>query len=409
MPLSQFSITKAAPKSTPYKLSDGDGLHLLVKPAGSKLWRMRYRFGNKENMLSLGAFPAVSLADARIKRDEVRKQISQGIDPALRKKLDKLSTAAADQNTFGAVAAEYIANLEAAGSAPITISKNKWLLHDLAAPIANRPVADILPAELLDILKKIEKSGRRDTAHRLRSVMGSVFRLAVATLRAKNDPTFALRGALHKVPVKHRAAITDERELGVIATLIDEYDGWPSLRSAFQFLILTMCRPGDVRHMKRSEVDFAKKLWRIPGERMKMRRPHDVPLSRQALAVLDEVWPLNENCELVFPSLRSTKKPLSENAFAAVLRRMGYQKDEVSAHGFRSSASTILNERGFNPDVIEAALAHQDKNEIRRIYNRAAYLPERIKLMQQWADLLDQLKNQSMSRNEHFTSRLKSA
>ena len=279
----------------------------------------------------------------------------------------------------------FVANLKANGAADMTISKNRWLLEDLAAPIRNRPVSGIVPAELLDILKKIETSGRRDTAHRLRSVMGSVFRLAVATLRATNDPTYALRGALMKVKIKHRTAITDEQELGRFLIALDEYDGWPILQSAFQFLILTMSRPGDVRGMKRTEVNFDKRLWRIPGERMKMRWPHDVPLSRQAIAVLRNVWPLNEEHELVFPSLRSHKKPLSENAFNSVLRNMGYSKDQATAHGFRSTASTILNERGYDDDVIEAALAHQDEDEIRRIYNRALYLPERKKLMQDWA------------------------
>lgn len=396
MALSQLAIINAKPKAKPYLLLDGEGLHLQIYTSGSKLWRLRFRFGGRANMMSLGAFPAVSLKDAREKRGEIKKQIAAGINPSLRKKLDRIS--AASPNTFGAIADEYIANLKANDSADITVSKNRWLLEDLAAPIRNRPVSEIVPAELLDILKKIEASGRRDTAHRLRSVMGSVFRLAVATLRATNDPTYALRGALLKVKVKHRAAITDERELGRFLINLDEYDGWPVLQSAFQFLILTMSRPGDVRGMKRIEVDFDKRLWRIPAERMKMRRPHDVPLSRQALMVLKFVWPLNEENELVFPSLRSHKKPLSENAFNSVVRNMGYSKDQATAHGFRSTASTILNERGYNADVIEAALAHQDEDEVRRIYNRALYLPERKKLMQDWADLLDGFKKQKVLR-----------
>ncbi len=397
MGLSQLAIVKAKPKGKPYLLSDGGGLHLQIHTSGSKLWRLRFRFGGKANMMSLGAFAAVSLKDAREKRDQIKKQIAAGINPSLRRKLDRIG--GTSPNTFGAIADEYIANLKANDAAEITISKNRWFLEELAAPIRKRPVNEIVPAELLDILKKIEASGRRDTAHRLRSVMGSVFRFAVATLRATNDPTYALRGALLKVKVKHRAAITDERDLGRFLVALDEYDGWPILRSAFQFLILTMSRPGDVRGMKRDEVDFEKKLWRIPTERMKMRRPHDVPLSRQALIVLKVVWPLNEENELVFPSLRSHKKPLSENAFNSVLRNMGYSKEQVTAHGFRSTASTILNERSFNDDVIEAALAHQDENEMRRIYNRALYLPERKKLMQEWADLLDGFKKQqSISR-----------
>jgi integrase len=396
MALSQLAITNAKPSDKPYMLLDGEGLHLQIYTSGSKLWRLRFRFRGKANMMSLGAFPAVSLKEAREKRGEIKKQIAAGIDPSLRKKLDKISAASA--NSFGAIADEYIANLKANDAADMTISKNRWLLEDLAASIRNRPASEVLPAELLDILKKVEASGRRDTAHRLRSVMGSVFRLAVATLRATNDPTYALRGALLKVRVKHRAAITDERELGRFLICLDEYDGWPILQSAFQFLLLTMSRPGDVRGMKRTEVDFDKRLWRIPAERMKMRRAHDVPLSRQALAVLNVVWPLNEGHALVFPSLRSHKKPLSEIAFNSVLRNMGYSKDQATAHGFRSTASTILNERGFSGDVIEAALAHQDEDEMRRIYNRALYLPERKKLMQDWADLMDGFKKQKVVR-----------
>ena len=396
MALSRLAIIKAKPKDKPYLLLDGEGLHLQINTSGSKLWRLRFRFGGRANMMSLGAFPTVSLKEAREKRGDIKKQIAAGINPSLRKKLDRIS--AASPNTFGAIADEYIANLKANDAAEITVSKNRWLLEDLAAPIRNRPISEIVPAELLDILKKVEASGRRDTAHRLRSVMGAVFRLAVATLRATNDPTYALRGALLKKKVKHRAAITDERELGRFLICLDEYDGWPVVQSAFQFLILTMARPGDVRGMKRSEVDFDKRLWRIPAERMKMRRPHDVPLSRQALAVLNVVWPLNEEHALVFPSLRSHKKPLSENAFTSVLRNMGFRKDQATAHGFRSTASTILNERGFNADVIEAALAHQDEDEVRRIYNRALYLPERKKLMQDWADLLDSFRKQKVVR-----------
>ena len=343
--------------------------------------------------MGLGAYPIVSIKEAREKRDDIKRQLSAGIDPSLRKKLDKISTSS--PNTFGSIADEYLANLKIGAAAEATLSKNTWMLTDLAAPLRNRPIDQITPAEVLDILRKVEKSGRRDSARRLRGTIGSVFRLAIATLRATTDPTYALRGALPKFKVKHRASITDEADLGRFLVALEEYEGWPVLNSALHFLVLTMTRPGDVRHMQRSEVNFEKRLWKIPGERMKMRLPHDVPLSRQAINILREVWPLNENCDLVFPSLRSHKKPLSENAFNSVLRNLGYSKDQATAHGFRSSASTILNERGCNPDVIEAALAHQEPNEVRRAYNRATYLPDRIKLMQQWADLLDSFKTPS--------------
>jgi integrase len=274
--------------------------------------------------------------------------------------------------------------------------KNRWMLQELAASLAGRPMAEITPAEVLDVLKRIEKSGRRETARKLRGAIGSVFRLAVATLRASTDPTLALRGALLRPNVQHRAAITDERRLGSLMCSVDEYDGWPTIRAALQLLALTMTRPGDVRGMRRSEVDLDKALWTIPAARMKMRREHVVPLSRQALEVLRDIWPLSDHGELVLPSIRSTRKPLSENALNSALRRMGYSKEEMTAHGFRSAVSTILNQRGFDPDVIEAALAHQDKNATRRAYNRATYLAEREKLMQAWADLLDDFRKQSV-------------
>lgn len=396
MSLTQFAIVKAVAKDKPLKLSDGGGLHLLVQPGGSKLWRFRYRFAGRENMMALGAFPTTSLAEARTKREQAKKLIASGIDPSRQKKLDKIRAAASAQNTFGAVAAEHLANMAANGAAETTISKNRWMLLDLAAPLANRPIAEIVPAEILDILKRIEQSGRRETARKLRGVMGSVFRHAIVTLRATNDPTFALRGALLKPNVQHRAAITDERQLGSLMQSIDEYDGWPTIRDALRLLALTMTRPGDVRGMRRSEINFEKAVWRIPEQRMKMRRPHDVPLSKQAIQILQDIWPLSDNGDLVLPSIRSVKKPLSENAMNSALRRMGYTKDEMTAHGFRSSASTILNERGFTPDVIEAALAHQDENSIRRAYNRSTYWPERVKLMQAWADMLDEFKKLSI-------------
>jgi len=398
MSLSQFAILKARPKEKPYKLSDGEGLHLLVRPGGSKLWRFRYRFAGRENMLALGAFPATSLAAARTKRDEARKLLADGADPAVKRKLDKIAAATAAQNTFGAVAAECLANMEATGAARSTISKNRWMLNDLAAPLANRPIAEIVPAEILAVLKRIEKSGRRETARRLRGVMGSVFRHAIVTLRATHDPTVPLRGALLRPNVQHRAAITDEKQLGSLMRSVDEYDGWPTVRAALQLLALTMTRPGDVRGMRRSEINFEKAVWRIPAERMKMRRPHDVPLSKQALKILKDIWSLSDDGELVLPSIRSGKKPLSNNAMNSALRRMGYTKEEVTAHGFRSAASTILNERGFKPDVIEAALAHQDENDIRRAYNRATYWPERVKLLQDWANMLDEFRRLSIGK-----------
>ena len=358
MPLSSLAVQNAKPREDFYVLTDGNSLHLLIKPNGSKLWRFRYRFGGKQNMLSLGSFPEISLADARAKRDDTRKLLANGIDPSRQKKLDKIAAATAAKNTFRAIAEEHLKNLEESGTAASTMTKNRWYLLDLAAPLANLPITEITPAEILGLLKKIEKSGRRETARKVRGTIGSVFRLAITTLRATNDPTFPLRRALLKPNVQHRPAITDEVKLGALMVAIDEYDGWPTIRAALLLTALTMTRPGEIRFMRRSEIVWPKATWRIPAERMKMRRPHDVPLATQALAILRDVWPLSEGHELVLPSIRSPRKALSENAMNSALRRMGYTKEEVCSHGFRSSASTILNERGYDSEWEKTGLIH---------------------------------------------------
>jgi integrase len=376
-----------------YKLSDAGGLYLLVKPNGTRLWNQAYRFAGKQKKLSHGSYPTVSLADARRLRDEAKKLLASGVDPGANKRIQRLAAVTSAGDTFGSLAAEYLARIEDEGAAPATVSKNRWMLVDLAGPsLGTRPIADITPAEILVLLQQIERTGRRETARRLRSVIGTVFRLAVATLRAKDDPTLPLRGALKAPKVKHRAAITDEKQLGALLAAIDDYDGWPTLRCALQFAALTFARPGEVRGAVWEEIDIENAVWRIDGKRTKVRRPHDVPLSRQALDVLGEVKEVARASTLVFPSIRSNKTPLSENAMNSALRRLGFTQDEMTAHGFRAAASSILNEKGFRPDVIEAALGHQEKNEIRRAYNRATYWPERIELMEAWADHLDTLK-----------------
>ena len=392
MPLTQFDLRAAKPAAAAYKLSDGGGLYLLIKPNGARLWRMKYRFLGTERLLSFGAYPLFSLADARAKRDEAKKLIASSVDPSVKKKSDRQDAERAAANTFGVIAAEFLSNLEANGAARTTYNKNRWLLEEVAAPLKSRPIADITAAELLDMLKRVERSGRRETARRLRATISAVFRLGIVTLRATGDPTTALRGALLRPQVQHRPAITDEKKLGGLLRSIDEFDGWPTLRAALLFTALTCVRPGETRGARRAEFDFAKAVWRVPAERTKMRRPHEVPLSRQALAVIREVWPLSDFGDLVFPSIRSNKKMLSDNAMNSALRRLGYTQEEVTSHGFRSTASTILNERGFRPDVIEAILGHQNENVVRRAYNRASYWPERVELMQKWADLLDEFR-----------------
>jgi integrase len=326
VPLTQFAIINAKPSEKDYKLADGEGLHLLVQRNGSKLWRFRYTFCGRENMLTFGPFPATSLSSARTKRDEARALLASGMNPSVKRKLDKIASMTAARNTFGDVAADHLAHMEANGTAATTMKKNRWMLQKLCTPIAKRPITDISVAEILDLLKKVEKSGRRETATSLRGKIGSVFRYGVVTLRATTDPTFALKGALLKVKVQHRAAIIDEKQVGALMRSIDEYDGWPTLRAALQLIALTMTRPGELRGMKRNEILFDKAIWRIPAERMKMRRPHDVPLSKQALRIIKDIWSLSENGELVLPSIRSLSRPLSENAMNSALRRMGYSK-----------------------------------------------------------------------------------
>lgn len=392
MSLTDLAVRRAKPREKAYKLADAGGLHLVVNPNGSKLWRLKYRFAQKEKLLAFGPYPLVSIIEARNKREVAKKQLLNGIDPSSQRKAEKLAALVDARTTFGVLAEEYIERLKAKDAADATISKTRWLLQDLGKPLAERPIKEITPAEILQLLQPIETSGRRETARRLRGTIGSLFRHAIVTLRADKDPTLALHGALLPPKTVGRAAITDEKAFGAMLAAIEEYDGWPTLKAALKFLALTCVRPGEVRGAVRSEFDLKKAVWRIPAERMKMRAPHDVPLSRQALAVLGDVWPLSENTELVFPSIRAPRRPISENGLNAALRRMGYGKDEVTAHGFRVTASTILNSRGYDPDVIEAVLAHQDKNSIRRTYNRATYWEQRVKLMQEWADLLEQLR-----------------
>ena len=390
MPLSEFKISKAKKRDKAYKLSDGGGMFLLVKPNGSKLWQQKYRYLGKERLLSHGQYPDVSLAQARAKRNEARSLVTEGGDPSVKKKLDQIAAATQARTTFKLIAEEYIESMKERDLAPTTMKKKRWFLLDLASPLHNRPINEITSAELLYLLKSIEKSGRRETAKKMRGAISAVFRLAVVTLRAESDPTFALKDALIPPKVVSRAAITDEKKFGALLRDMEEFTGWRITIDAMKFQILTMTRPGEVRGVKKQEIDLEKRIWTVPIERMKMRREHLIPLSDQALEIVKENWPEIEGVELLFPSLISNRKWLSENAFNSALRRMGYQNEEVTAHGFRATASTILNSRAFEPDVIEAALAHQDKNVIRRTYNRATYWNQRVKLMQDWADLVDE-------------------
>ncbi len=393
MALTDLKIRKAKPDLKPYKMGDGGGLFLLVKPGGGKLWQQKYRYLGKEKLLSHGQYPDVTLAQAREKRDAARSVLAEDRDPAVQKKLDKVAAETQARTTFKLIAEEHLRNMEDRDLAPTTVAKNTWLLMKLALPLHKRPINEITAAEVLHVLKGVEKSGRRETARRLRSMLSSVFRHAIVTLRAERDPTEALKGALLPPKVVNRPAIVDEAAFGAFLRALDDFNGYHLTKAAMQFQILTMARPGEVRGATIHEINREKRTWTVPSERMKMRREHVVPLSNQVMAIVEHVWPEIDGVELLFPSVRSNRRRLSENTFNAALRRMGYEKHEVTAHGFRSTASTILNDRGFDPEIIEAALAHQDKNEIRRTYNRSTYWDQRGKLMQDWADLLDEFRS----------------
>ena len=393
MSLSNLQIKNLKQKVKSYRVSDGFGLFLLIRPSGSKAWQFRYQFMGKEKILSMGTYPILSLANARMKRDEAKRLLAEGVDPSIQKRLDQIDAEVKARMTFKEVADEYYDSLVDRELAPTTLRKKRWHIDDLAKPIHKRPIDQITAAELLHLLKPIERSGRRETAKKLRATISAVFRLAMVTMRAPADPSAVLKDALLPPKVTHRAAITNEAEFGELLRRLDDHTGWPVIPAAIKFQILTCTRPGETRGAKKQEFDLDNRIWTIPPERMKMRREHRIPLSLQAYGIVVENWSDVHEVKLIFPSLVSTRKWLSENAFNTVLRRLGYSGEEVTAHGFRTTASTILNERRFEPDVIEAALAHQDKNVIRRTYNRATYWDQRVTLMQDWADLVDEFRS----------------
>ncbi|AUW40614.1 tyrosine-type recombinase/integrase [Rhizobium leguminosarum] len=364
MALTDVQIKNAKKTEKPYKLPDGKGLYLYVSTAGGKSWRIDYAYFGKRKTLTLGAYPALGLADARSRRDEAKKKLSEGLDPSLAKKREQLAAKAAAGNTFGLIADEFIAKLRRDKRAEPTIDKNTWMLKVLAKKLSPYPITQISAKDVLDVLNVIEKSGRIESALATRSAIGRVFRFGIATARAENDPTSALRGALQRhVPVSH-PALTTRKELGGLMRAIYGYDGWPSLVAALKIQALCFARPGETRSMEWSELDLENAMWTIPAAKTKMRREHHVPLSRQAIEVINHMKDLFGDKPQVFPSMMSGKTLLSENSMNSALRRMGVGEDEHTAHGFRSSASSILNESAaFSPDAIEAQLAHLDTRE----------------------------------------------
>ena len=393
MPLKDAEIRAIRAIDTPLRKADAKGLYIEAFPNGSKLWRQKYRFGGKEKRLALGAYPEVSLAEARKRRDIARAKVDQGIDPALERKQEKSAAKISAENSFECVAEEYLAKMEKEGRAPATLAKARWFLSLLKPAIGSMPVSDVDPQMLLAALRKMEGKGNYETAKKARSFASRVFRFAVATARAASDPAALLNGALISPKAKHYAAILEPAKVGELLRAIESYEGSPITAYALKVAPHVFVRPGELRHADWSELDLQEGIWRIPAGRMKARRPHAVPLSRQVIELFRELHKLTGPDNFVFPALHTTSRPMSENTVNVAFRRMGFGKDEVTGHGLRATASTLLNESGkWNPDAIERALAHGFSDAVRGAYHRGQHWDERVKMAQWWSDYLDNLR-----------------
>ncbi len=374
------------------KHPDGGGLYLYVSPTGGKLWRMDYRFEGKRKTLSIGGYPVVSLADARARRQAAKVQLAQDIDPCAHKQAAKASIRAEATNSFEIVAREWFDKY-----------KDSWVDHhgkkilarlenDIFPLIGSKPVGAVTAPELLEALRRIEARGAIDTAHRTLQNCGQIFRYAIATGRAERDTAADLRDALSPVKVTNFASITEPKAIGALLRDIEAYPGNLIVRAALRIAPYVFVRPGELRRAEWSEFNLESAEWRIPAARMKMKEMHIVPLARQVVGILEDLRQYTGHSRYLFPSMRANTAPISDVTLLAALRRMGYDKDTMTVHGFRSMASTLLNEQGYNRDWIERQLAHGERNTVRASYNYAQYLPERRRMMQEWADYLDSLR-----------------
>src|ERR1700736_834600 len=388
--LTESTIRAAKPAEKPYKLYDERGLFMLVTPAGGRLWRFKYRRAGVEKLLTLGAYPDVSLKRAREKRDDARRNVADGIDPGVKRRAER----DAQTNTFAAVADEWLLTKKNSLT-PATWARDRRQIFKWVVPyLGNKPIGSIEAPELLEVLKRIEAKGVIDTAHRTREVCGRLFRYAIATGRAKRDIAADLRGALAPRTTTHHAAITDPVKVGALLRAIDGYEGQPTTATALKLAPYVFVRPTELRAAEWSEfsLDTEQPEWRIPAERMKMREAHIVPLARQSVNILRGLQPITGRQRYLFPAIGGGGRPLSENTLNGAIRRLGYSGEEMTSHGFRSMASTLLNEQGVHPDLIELQLAHAERNTVRAAYNRAQRLAERRQMMQEWADHLDKLR-----------------
>ena len=393
VPMSDVQVRNAKPQAKEYKLFDGGGLYILITPTGGKLWNLKYRHQGKERKLSLGAYPAVALADARQRREDAKKLLANGVDPGEQKKAQKSAQGEQDVNTFEVIAREWHSKFAHTWVASHAQHKLERLEKNVFPWIGARPIKELTAPDVLAVLRRLEARGILDTAHRVRFECSSIFRYAVATGRAERDPVADLKGALPPVKNGHHAAPTDPKAVAPLLRAIDQFQGSFVVKCALQLAPLLFVRPGELRAAEWSEINFEAAEWNIPAEKMKMKVAHLVPLSDQALIVLNELKPLTIHSKYVFPCHRSPLRCMSENAVNAGLRRMGFEKSEITGHGFRAMARTILDEvLQVRPDFIEHQLAHAVKDPNGRAYNRTAHLVERKKMMQLWADYLDQLK-----------------
>jgi len=391
IPLSDMKVQKAKSKDKTVTLFDGGGLFLMVTPSGGKLWRFKYRFEGKEKKIAFGAYPEISLLDARKSRDESRRQLAQGIDPSAARKVQKKAITQ-EIETFELIAREWHSRFLSTWTTRYAETIMSRLERDIFPWIGKIPIAEIKAPELLAVLRRIESRDALDLVHRIRAICGQIFRYAVVTGRVERDPSVDLRGALPQPQQKHRAAITEPKKVGKLLRAIDGYQGSFVVQCALKLAPLVFVRPGELRRGEWEEISFENAEWNIPGSKMKMKEPHLVPLSKQAIAILTELYKLTGSGRYLFPG-RTSQRPMSDNAILAALRNMGYAKDEMSGHGFRAMARTILDEvLQVRPDFIEHQLAHAVRDPNGRAYNRTSHLAERKKMMQTWADYLDGLK-----------------
>jgi integrase len=393
MALTDKTIRAARHGEKTQRLFDGGGLYLELSPSGGKWWRLKYRFTGKEKRLSLGVYPHVVLKQARERRDEAKRLLANGVDPSAQRQAHRAAVTERAANSFEAVAREWFAAFSPKWVKGHSDKILRRLEHNVFPHLGGRPIAEIKSKEMLAVLRKVEGRGAIETAHRTKQNCSQVFRYAVATGRAERDPTVELKGALTPARERHHPSITEPKAIGALLRAIEGYEGAPVTKAALRLASLTFVRPGELRRAEWTEFNLDKGEWRIPAERMKMREQHIVPLSSQAVAVLKDLQPFTGRGKHMFPGARTNGRPMSENTINAALRRLGYTKDQMTGHGFRSMASTHLNEQGWNRDAIERQLAHAERDNVRAAYNFAEHLPERRRMMQAWADYLDGLRS----------------